>query len=440
MNERTYYYSSFLASLASNLISPFLSIYALFLGATKTLIGLLSGLQQLINIFFQPFWGRITESTRRKKRFIIIGKIIWAILWIPIAFVKDPYQLIVLISIQSIFSAAVTPAWISLLIRIIPRYKRGRARGNINIFSQTGAFIGSLIGGFLLNRYGFIPFVFYMACLFGILSRIPFIVSPEPKTPVSKRSVKKILKESYNVLQIFKYKKLLRLAIAISFLNFACSIASPLFSVYIIEGMGGSKMDLAIISAIGSISAILFFRPWGTLVDYLGRRTVMLGCIIPISFLPFVYFVAPNILLIYLYSFIVNMSWAGFNLASFAYLADVIPKEKSPSLLSIYNLFTGFSSFIAPLVGGIIADFFGIKVVFILSTILRLSSMPFLEKLSEKRGYVPTGIFGSAVIPFDISYRIENFLSVYSLVFQEVKKSKVLTSFRRLLQKIYVPT
>ena len=219
MNERTYYYSSFLASLASNLISPFLSIYALFLGATKTLIGLLSGLQQLINIFFQPFWGRITESVRRKKRFIIIGKIIWAILWIPIAFVKNPYQLIALISIQSIFSAAVTPAWISLLIRIIPRYKRGRARGNINIFSQTGAFIGSLIGGFLLNKYGFIPFVFYMACLFGILSRIPFIVSSEPKTPVSKRSVKKILKESYNIFQIFKYKKLLRLAVAISFLN-----------------------------------------------------------------------------------------------------------------------------------------------------------------------------------------------------------------------------
>lgn len=439
MDERTYYYSSFFASFANNLVSPFLAIYALFLGASKFLIGLLSGLPQLIKLIFQPMWGVITESIRKKVILIIIGKIAWALLWIPIAFVKNPIHLILLVTLQSFFTAALTPAWTSLLIKIIPSYKRGKAKANINVFSESGAFFGSLIGGFLLNKFGFIPFVFYMACFFSILSRIPFGIAEEPKSVVFKRNLKSILRESYNISQIFKFKELAKLAISISFLHFACSLAGPFFSVYIIEGLGGSKLDIAIISAIGSISAIAFYKPWGTLVDFLGRKTVMLSCIIPISFLPFIYFITPNVFLLYLYAFIVNMSWSGFNLAVFAYLADVIPKEKTPSLISLYNLFTGITSIIGPIIGGFLAEILSIKFVFLISTFLRFSSIIFLEILTEKRGIRPTGIFGSTIIPFDITYRIEGFLTTYSLVFQEVKRSKTITFFRRLIGRFFVP-
>jgi MFS family permease len=437
MDIKSFYRSTFFRSLAEALISPFIPIFALSLGATKALIGLASTLPTLANLLSQLFWGSLSETMEKKSMLIILGGIAWAVMWIPIALVKDPMQLVILLTIQSLLAAASVPAWTALLIQIVPGYKRAYITGNLNLIDSAGSLLGTLLGGLVLNKFGFIPFLFYIIAFLGIISRLPFFWAKEAVTYYyNDRSLANLLKRTFDFSRIKQEKELIRLMMAITFLNFSVGLAGPFLSVYIVTGMKGNLMDVAIISAIGVISAMAFYRPWGMIIDRFGKRSVMLACIIPISFIPFVYAIANEMGWLYLYNVIGTMSWAGFNLAAFSYLADILPKERTSSSIAIYNLFVGLGSAAGPLIGGMLADVIGLYNIFFISTVLRLVTVFFLDRLGEKPGFRPRGIFRLGFETLGLNYKIENFVNTYSLVIDEaLKESTKLLDFRKQLKK-----
>jgi MFS family permease len=423
--------------MADGLITPFISVYALYLGATKTLIGILTALPNFTNLSSQIFWGSLSDVTKRKKLMILAGGFFWAIFWIPIAFAKDPVTLIVLITAQAFLSAISVSAWTVCFMGEMPHYKRGVISGNINMISGIGSFVGTMFGGLLLNSFGFIPFLFFMVFMFGMISRIPFATIKIRNNRTSPYSFKTALKKAFDFSLIKKEKKLMSLIKTITFLNFAVSLAGPFLSVYVIQKLGGTSLDIAIITGIGAFFSILFYSSWGFLVDYLGRKTVMISCIIPISLIPFVYLISNNVIWLYLYSIISNVSWAGFNLASFAYLSDVIPTERSSYYVSVYNFITGLTTVIAPFLGGILADLFDISLVFMLSTVLRLFTFYFLDKLEEKTGLRPTGVFNFKFDYLGISYKLETFVTTYSLALYDFRKrSRSLISIKKFMKSL----
>jgi MFS family permease len=426
MNLKSFYTSTFLRSLAEALISPFISIFALLLGATKALIGLASTLPTLANLFSQLFWGNLSESTGKKSVLIIFGGIAWALMWIPIALVKDPLQFVFLLSIQSLLSAASVPAWTVLLIQVMPSYKRAYITGNLNLISNAGALIGTLLGGLVLNMFGFIPFLFYVIAFLGIMSRLPFFWTKEPTTyHYNDKNLLNILRRTFDFSIIRREKEILKLIIAITYLNFSVMLAAPFLSIYVVTGLNGNMMNIAIISAIGVVSAITFYRPWGTIIDRGGKKFVMLACIAPISFIPFVYSLANNITWLYLYEIVGTMSWAGFNLAAFSYLADVLPKERASSSIAIYNLLVGLGSAAGPFVGGMLADMIGFKHLFILSMIMRFLTIIFLERIEEKTDLKKVSVSRSRFGYLSLAHGIENFISTYSLVIDETLKQSI---------------
>jgi len=277
-----------------------------------------------------------------------------------------------------------------------------------------------------------------MIFFIGLISRIFFASFPEIKFSFKvSLEIRRKLERAFDFSEIRKDKKLLSFIKSMMFLNFSVAIAGPFFSVYIIEKLGGTVIDVAIISAIGICSAIIFYRAWGVLIDYLGKKTIMLSCLFPICFIPFVYAISNQVLWLYIYAIVAQMSWAGFNMAAFAYLSDIIPKERISSNVAFYNLLTGLSSSVAPFVGGIIADMSSIWLVFIISTLLRVFSIYFFDRLDERMGFQPKGIFKFEFDPFGISYKIENFVSTYSLVLDQVKKeSRKFMKLKNLFKKV----
>lgn len=419
---KSFYTSSFFQALAEGLIKPFIPIFALSLGASKTMIGLISAIPNLINTFSQVFWGVVADMHDRKKLMIMAGGVFWALMWIPIAFVKDPITFLFLLMIQSFLSAISVPSWTASLINETPSYKRGEISANVHTFRAMGSFFGAIASGLILNQFGFAPFVFMLIFFFGSLSRIPFFFVHFSSMPTYGQKISSQLKKAFNFSELAKEKKLTALIKVMLLLNFATSIAGPFFSVYVIESMAGTKLDIAIISAIGVLFSVLFYKSWGTMIDFIGRKTIMLSTIIPISFLPFVYAVSNNIVWIYIYSIVAHVSWAGFNLAIFTYLSDAIPSNRGTTYVAMYNMITGLSSFIAPMIGGFIADLTNIWNVFIISMLLRMSTIYFIEQLEEKKGLRPKGIFNLEFDYFGISSRLEMFTTTYSMVIYDFRK------------------
>jgi len=412
---------SFLTAVAQNFVSPLISIYALFLGATNQIIGMLSAFPTFASLCGQMLFIRISKGLK----FVIIGTISWSLFWIFIANVKDPVTLVNLITAQAFISAIGTPAWNAFLVSFIPEKRRGTLTAELNIFSSVGGFISSVIGGYLINTFGFLKAFFYAVAIFGIISILPLLRIHE----------KKIKKSETKKLRNGDRKKLIAITKAVIFLNFAVGIAGPMMPIFLVKNLNVSKMDIAILNSISFIGAILFFRPMGMLSDLVGRKKVMLASLLIISLFPLPYVLASskrdfNIIL--LYSFFGNIAWAGFNVASFSYLCDVAiePFERSTTF---FTFFTGLSSFFGNLASGVLAEAIGYRNLFILSVILRASSLYFFIKLQEEKEEK----IESYLFPFGLPL-FENFIYVYSIAFGKASEDikQQLKSFLRLLKII----
>jgi MFS family permease len=412
---------SFLSAFAQNFISPLISIYALFLGATVQIIGMLNAFPTFASLCGQLLFVKISKGLR----FVLMGTILWSLFWIFIANVKDPITLVNLITAQAFISAIGTPAWNAFLVSFIPEKRRGTLTAELNIFSSMGGFISSLVGGYLINTFGFLKAFFYAVTIFGVISILPLLHLHQKK--VKRLETKKLRNGDRG--------KLIAITKAVIFLNFAVGIAGPMMPIFLVKNLNVSKMDIAILNSISFIGAILFFRPMGMLSDLVGRKKVMLASLLMISLFPLPYALAStkedfNIIL--LYSFFGNIAWAGFNVASFSYLCDVAiePFERSTTF---FTFFTGLSSFFGNLASGVLAEAIGYRNLFILSVILRASSLYFFIKLQEEKEEK----IESYLFPFGLPL-FENFIYVYSIAFGKASEDikQQLKSFLRLLKII----
>lgn len=419
MSHRKFYRSEFLYSLAYDIITPFLPVYALMLGASNTLIGLQSTLPNLVSTISQLFWSNTTEGVKNKRLLVILGGMLWSLMWVPIAFASDPYQLIAMLTIQAFFLAISIPAWTAIIIESTPSYKRSDISSKVYLFSGIGSFVGSISSGLILSHYGFIHFVFYIACFFGLMSKLILIKVKEPATHPMVRKGKLFSLRHFKDFR--KHTELKNLTFARAFLSFAVSLPGPLFTVYIIQNLAGNTIDIAIMAALSSIAAIVSYRAWGKIIDYVGKRAIILGTLVPISLVPLWYYVAPTPQFMYMFSIFSGMSWAGLNLSVFTYLSDIMPKEGMRKHIATFNTMTGVSSSLGYLVGGLLADIFNIGFVFMLSMMLRAIAISMFSNLKERTGFKPKSIMGYGIQP-TVKHSLTNFVATYSLLADEIKR------------------
>jgi hypothetical protein len=82
------------------------------------------------------------------------------------------------------------------------------------------------------------------------------------------------------------------------------------------------------------------------------------------------------------------------------------------------------------------ADIVGIKNILMISFYLRAFSIFFFLPLGEKKGYIPRGSL-PFLSPYALFSSVESFISIYSLVFEETRKSiieRMLANLRKLLR------
>jgi MFS family permease len=96
------------------MVNPFMSAYAVELGASSSEMGLFQSLTNLSNNVMQVFWGKLSDRLGKRILFIVLGGLIISAFWIPMMFVTNARQLIILIAIQTLLGSMATPAWIPI--------------------------------------------------------------------------------------------------------------------------------------------------------------------------------------------------------------------------------------------------------------------------------------------------------------------------------------
>ncbi len=334
-------------------------------------------------------------------------------MWIPLIFLSYlfidnqfnrmlfPWLLIIIYIFLISFGAFGRPAWNSWMRDLTEKNadsyfgKRNRIVGGI-------ALVGFFAAAFILDSFGkaFIGFaiIFGIAFVGRIISTIFFTKQYEPKIKLHKGYyftfrdfIKQMPHRNFGNYVLFS-----------SAITFAAAIASPFFTVYMLNYLHFSYVPFMIIVFCSSVFTLIFMPFWGKIGDRFGEVRIMKICGFLIFLVPLLWLASSWIFRngsIYLFLFLIFVEilsgfiWGGFNLSSSTFVYHAVTRERMALCVAYGGLTASFGALLGALLGGWIASFDGnilgmkaILFVFLLSAGLRmLFFVIFINRFKEVR-------------------------------------------------------
>ncbi|NHJ13365.1 MAG: MFS transporter [Candidatus Thorarchaeota archaeon] len=179
------------------------------------------------------------------------------------------------------------------------------------------------------------------------------------------------------------------LAISLSFLQIGFGIITPIFPFYIDElGVGG--VELGVLAASFALTRILLAGPLGGSSDKYGRKPILVFALLGFALANFIYAFAENIFVMIGARAVEGAVSAGFYPAANAFVSDVTDPENRGTAMGYLSMGNMVGFVLGPALGGILAQFLGIRLPFIVAGLVTLLTLVVLYILVQE----PTGARG----------------------------------------------
>jgi MFS family permease len=166
--------TSFVLTLALYSIEPIVTVYVAQLSSNTGHVALLAGMafsaSGLASIIAAPRLGRISDKIGPQK-VMLAALIVAGLIFIPQAFVRNPWQLMVLRFLLGLATAGLVPSVNTLVKRITPDSLTGRVFGFIMSAQYLGVFGGSILGGQVAAFWG-IRYVFFITSILLLINAV----------------------------------------------------------------------------------------------------------------------------------------------------------------------------------------------------------------------------------------------------------------------------
>jgi len=396
------YARSIVNSFGSGTVSPFLSAYAVKLGASASEMGIFQSVSNLAPNLMQVPWGRLSDRLGKRIPLIVLGSLIASVLWIPLMFVGSASQLIAVIGVQAVLGSMATPAWTALIGDLVHPSSRGRVTASINRSAGIGNLLATLAAGYLMilvqgtvQQMFFIPLL--IAVLLGIASSFVILLVRERTNPniASAGSVRGLQDVAKSVRSNSNF---LRFCLVSCIFGFFMSMSWPLFSLTTVDVLNASMLEIALIGVIQG-AVMIALQPFsGRLVDRVGRRQLMVIYRLGLVLVPIFYALSTSVFHLYIASVVFGVLVAFGDIAIFAYLLDVTQEQLRGTFNAFFNLVTGIVFFAGSLIGGYLGSFFigafglvlGLQIVYAISALGRIAGGLTYTTLKEPYKYPST--------------------------------------------------
>ncbi len=361
-------------AMASLTGSAFLVAFALKLGASNAVIGLLAAIPQLAQLVQLPA-VYLVERVRNRRAVCVMASGLGRSAWLGVAaapFLFDPAGtlsvLVFGLLAASAAAAIANCAWNSWIHDLVPTEQLGPFFGKrFALATGTGVAV-SLAGAFFLDHvaWRWLPdpldgygVLFGLGFLLGLLGVRYVARIPEPRMPPPGGSS---LRAMLAPLRDDNFRNLIRFQGA---WNFALYLAAPFFSVYMLKRLGLSLAWVVGLIALGRVVNIVFLRVWGEVSSRLSNKSVLAvsGPLCLLCFLGWTFTTLPEPhpftlpLLVVLHA-LMGVAMAGITLATGNISLKLAPRGQGTSYLAATNFVSALAAGLAPLCSGHLADFF----------------------------------------------------------------------------------
>lgn len=351
----------------------FLVAIALYMGASNVQIGVLAALPTLTNIFqLVSVW--LVQKFNNRRAITVTGAVcarfpLLLIGILPLLFSNTASvgALISLLSFQYFFASIAGGSWNSWMRDLIPQqilgsYFSHRSR-LMQILNVTLSLVMAMSIDYIKEHYPNHEITAY-ACMFiisgivGMWGAYALARTPEPKSKPIHDNIAKLFSKP---LTVPNFRKLL---VFNSIWIFAFNLVTPFFSVYMMKTLGLPLVYVICLNIVSQVSSITSIKLWGSCSDRYSNKTIIricapvyIACIMAWSVVGIMSpaFMLPVLVLMHM---LMGASNAGITLALQNIGLKLAPADEGIVYLVTKNIVTAIFSATAPLVGGLLADFF----------------------------------------------------------------------------------
>jgi MFS family permease len=399
----------------------FLTAMAIHMGASNFQLGLFAALPtfttifQLASIWLVQKWSNrkaVTSLFNLLARFPLI-----AIGVIPLLFTGSTtiQVLLILLFFQHIFGDIAGASWNAWMKDLIPGERLGsffskRSRMaqtlNVTLSLATAMGIDYVKSHYPAHEITAYTTLFLAGGVLGMMSVFFLLRTPEPRPVPMDEKILKLFSRS------LKDKNFSNLLAFNSLWAFALNLATPFFAVFMLKTIGLPLSYVIGLGIISQLSSITFLKLWGNYSDRFSNKTIIgicaplyITCILAFAFTALPSSKLTIVAILVAIHVVSGLSTAGINLALSNIGIKLAPKNEAIVYITAKNMFVAFSSTIAPMIGGLLADFFaghhllydiniagktihmidlqGWNYFFIIGGVLALASLKLLNKVSE---------------------------------------------------------
>jgi MFS family permease len=394
---RWFWFDGAFALGSDSIVTTYLVLYAVALGASSAQVGLLGALQGLgAALTLLPGAFLVERIGRRKEIVLACGGAVGRIALLLLAFVPflvqgqaAVYLALGLVVLREASLNLSLPAWTSLAGDIVPLGQRGRYFASRTIAQTVLGMVTAFGAGWIINRSGSpagYQWAFLAAFLFGGASWFCFsrIQDPDPAPPPRPAPAGR----APILGSILAHPVFLALCLHSAVWNFSLNLAGPFFNVYLVHNLGATMIQVGILTAATSLSSLPALRVFGPLADRWGPRRIILITSLLIPLLPLAWVFVPAPWYVLAINLAAGVLWSGFTMCVLNLLLQISPAADRARFSAVHQIVVAVSLALGAAAGGWVVTVFGYKAVFALSALGRfLAALIFARFVVEK----PTG-------------------------------------------------
>ncbi|MFX1536670.1 MAG: MFS transporter [Promethearchaeota archaeon] len=357
--QRSLWIIAVISSLAQSMAGIFVSYFGVNIGVQKWEQSIIVSSRNLGNSFFQPYWGRLSDTYGRMP-FLACGAFSMAVFNAMLLFVYEPIFLILIIILQSTIGIMFYPAYFGLIGDCSTVTSRGRLMGKLSFLGLLFSVIGIMSCGFLMDasktwvsNVFIFPFIFSMITwvLVGIIALLE-VRQPQEKLQVStkKNGVLTILRSSTIPFQ--------RLLLVSGVYQVSMAALWPLIPFLVLE-VANTWIEIALMWTLFTIPQAIFSPIGGWLGDKFSRKTAILlfrslHFLIPLFYLSAL--LTGNYLTILTGGIISGIAIGGGDTNINSLALDLAPEMQKAAYSAMLSFIAGLVGFLSSLGSGILTD------------------------------------------------------------------------------------
>ena len=362
--------------------ASFNGTFAVRLGASNRLIGLMSSVPSLIVVLVTLPAARFLESRPRRLPFIAWSLLLHRLGYLVIAlmpFFIHSYQaelFIRLIIVMQIVLAPFNAGWDSVLADAIPERRRAAVMAQRNMIVSGMVIVAVSLMGRVLDGVIF-PYGFQI--VYGVGFLVSCIGSWQvwqlriPESPVHARHKNRRQRLTPSLVRdlVTQNDDYLRLVLNTLMLDMGAWLVAPLYIIFYLRHLGASDGWVGTLTAVANLSAIGGYYLWQKLIGYWGESRVLRWLSPACGFFP-IWVAAWRALPPIMFAAVINnLLMPGVNLSHYNTLLKVCPAERRPSYISLYSVIMNAGAFVAPMIGVALADRIGLVPVLFIGGAMR---------------------------------------------------------------------